>query len=389
MIDLLREGIRPMSEDDRTAWCWKVVNALESIHFDDLAVDLFAAKMKAKMAAARDKGRSGWDDPTQCSADVLKPMFLAHVEKGDPVDVANFCMMLDHYGASTKPVVAKCDLCDDTGSLDHAGFGMDPCWRCAAPKVASDTGAGLREDDYIKRIAALLLGSVNAPEQEIYRIAREIAALATPTDATALPTDVQRLVRAARVVAFEDEDPEAKQELVDASELFADRVPWEDEPDTDATDGATGGGEVPCDFWLGDCRRCGKRADRDNQLEPCARPRGPFAPLVEPWTNDAHALASELRRVANGWGEGFRIVQLLRDAADQIDTTATTPGGDLLEQAARVAEDEAEGARVLHNAAAQDRDRDGTNIHGEAWRVGKQIAARIRALKPAGDGGEA
>lgn len=63
-------------------------------HPDDLAVDAFAAAMKAKMAEARAKGRGGWEDPAQCSADDLSRMLRDHVEKGDPRDVANFCMML-------------------------------------------------------------------------------------------------------------------------------------------------------------------------------------------------------------------------------------------------------------------------------------------------------
>jgi NTP pyrophosphatase (non-canonical NTP hydrolase) len=64
-------------------------------HPDDLAVDRFAVAMKKKLALARANGRSGWDDPTQCSAEDLSRMLREHVEKGDPRDVANFCMMLD------------------------------------------------------------------------------------------------------------------------------------------------------------------------------------------------------------------------------------------------------------------------------------------------------
>lgn len=42
--------------------------------------------------------------------------------------------------------------------------------------------------------------------------------------------DVADLVTAARIVAFEDQSPEALKRLDVASEAFADRVPWEDEP---------------------------------------------------------------------------------------------------------------------------------------------------------------
>lgn len=46
-----------------------------------------------------------------------------------------------------------------------------------------------------------------------------------------LTPDVRRLIIAARVVAFEDQGREALKELDEASEAFADRVPWDDEPE--------------------------------------------------------------------------------------------------------------------------------------------------------------
>lgn len=64
------------------------------VHPDHAAVDAFADAMKVKMADARAKGRGGWEDPAQCSAEDLSRMLRDHVEKGDPRDVANFCMML-------------------------------------------------------------------------------------------------------------------------------------------------------------------------------------------------------------------------------------------------------------------------------------------------------
>ncbi len=79
-------------------------------HPDDLAVDAFATAMKAKMADARAKGRGGWEDPAQCTADDLSRMLRDHVDKGDPRDVANFCMMLHQRGeaiAARQPVGEK------------------------------------------------------------------------------------------------------------------------------------------------------------------------------------------------------------------------------------------------------------------------------------------
>lgn len=63
-------------------------------HPDDAAVDRFATAMKAKLAQKRDEGRSGWDDKDDCSQLFLSQLLREHVEKGDPLDVGNFAMML-------------------------------------------------------------------------------------------------------------------------------------------------------------------------------------------------------------------------------------------------------------------------------------------------------
>ena len=70
----------------------------EKPHADDLAVDRFAAAMKAKLAQKRAEGRGGWNDKEDCHAHYLSKLLRDHVEKGDPVDVANFAMMLHQRG---------------------------------------------------------------------------------------------------------------------------------------------------------------------------------------------------------------------------------------------------------------------------------------------------
>lgn len=75
-------------------------------HTDDIAVDSFAAIMKQKLAAKRLDGRHGWEDADPLhgiSQDEISGMLREHVEKGDPVDVANFCMMLHHRGETIMP----------------------------------------------------------------------------------------------------------------------------------------------------------------------------------------------------------------------------------------------------------------------------------------------
>ena len=72
----------------------------EPAHADDIAVDRFAAAMKAKLAQKRAEGRGGWDDPEQCSIALLSRLLVEHIDKGDPVDVGNLAMMIHQRGGS-------------------------------------------------------------------------------------------------------------------------------------------------------------------------------------------------------------------------------------------------------------------------------------------------
>lgn len=87
-------------------------SAPQATHPDDAAVDRFAAAMKDKLASARAKGRSGWEDKEQCNQDSLALDLRRHVNKGDPVDVGNFAMMLHQRGESTKLRPLSQDLVD-------------------------------------------------------------------------------------------------------------------------------------------------------------------------------------------------------------------------------------------------------------------------------------
>lgn len=69
-------------------------------HQDDIDVQRFAQAMKTKMALKRDEGRGGWQ---QCAPDELWRMLQDHVQKGDPVDIANFAMMIWHVQKRTPP----------------------------------------------------------------------------------------------------------------------------------------------------------------------------------------------------------------------------------------------------------------------------------------------
>lgn len=103
------------------------MNNAEPQHPDDVAIDLFAAKLKAKMKLAREKGHGGWDHPLDCNNVRLSDMLIEHVKKGDPVDVANFCMMLSHREASITPSTINpgAPQVSITGSVDEIDA---PAW---------------------------------------------------------------------------------------------------------------------------------------------------------------------------------------------------------------------------------------------------------------------
>lgn len=94
-------------------------------HPDDAAVDLFAVAMKAKLASARAKGRSGWDDPAACSVEFLADLLVNHVGKGNPgnfEDIANLAMMLHQRGADPTVLahavtLTTCSRCKGHGMI--------------------------------------------------------------------------------------------------------------------------------------------------------------------------------------------------------------------------------------------------------------------------------
>lgn len=79
-------GCRSVGECKHNSWA--EIKALYSL------VDAFADVMKYKLLlAAVDKMKSGWNDP-RWSEDEIVNALREHVDKGDPVDVANFAAFL-------------------------------------------------------------------------------------------------------------------------------------------------------------------------------------------------------------------------------------------------------------------------------------------------------
>ncbi len=58
---------------------------------DNEAVDKLAQAMKNKLAKKREQGYKGWET---CKHGDLVQLLINHVDKGDPIDVANFCAFL-------------------------------------------------------------------------------------------------------------------------------------------------------------------------------------------------------------------------------------------------------------------------------------------------------
>lgn len=100
LIDQQAQRIADL-EAERDEWKQNARPVPAQAHRDDQAVDNFACAMRRKLALARAKGRGGWDDPAQCGVETLARMLVEHVRKGDPVDMANFAMMLHQRGAGT------------------------------------------------------------------------------------------------------------------------------------------------------------------------------------------------------------------------------------------------------------------------------------------------
>lgn len=136
-------------------------------HPDDAAVDRFAAAMKAKLAKARDKGRGGWDDPAQCSAEFLAKLLIEHLTKGNAgtfEDVANFAMMLHQRGADPQVLAAaaspaQSDVQRLREALDHI-IGLSRALRVGGPDPMDLEGLSNALEEAVDTAHAALAASI-------------------------------------------------------------------------------------------------------------------------------------------------------------------------------------------------------------------------------------
>lgn len=162
------------------------LQARSAEHPDDIAVDRFAAAMKAKLAQKRREGRGGWQNRDECSAERLSSMLRDHVGKGDPVDVANFAMMLHQRG-------------DRITSAEPAG--EEPVARYSNPEVGAlatvlfEAFKRAEPEEGISKFPASYMAT--------FADMAHAAICARPSLRPATPTNPERLVEA-RAQAFEE-----------------------------------------------------------------------------------------------------------------------------------------------------------------------------------------
>lgn len=97
-----------MRQDPQGPWVMKVdvMGHARSAHSDGEALALFTGKMHERLVDARKQGRSGWDQPGECSVDILAALLIKAVADGDLASVANYAMMLEQRSADTSVLPA-------------------------------------------------------------------------------------------------------------------------------------------------------------------------------------------------------------------------------------------------------------------------------------------
>ncbi|MDM5100372.1 hypothetical protein [Aeromonas salmonicida] len=163
-------------------------------HPDDAAVDRFVVAMKAKLAAAREKGRGGWDDPNACSVEYLADLLVNHLAKGNTgtfEDVANFAMMLHQRGAdpailASAATLTTCTRCEGNGmiggvtgqtpeSMDFWEAGCPDCDGRGKVKLSARTITEGQEFELTTVLQAIANGFSDDPAHDAAALLKRIA----------------------------------------------------------------------------------------------------------------------------------------------------------------------------------------------------------------------
>lgn len=89
-------------ETEKNGLLWHAEAHPVTKHPDDIAVDAFSVAMKIKLAKKRTEGKFGWQSSLWTTEQISWQLW-AHLNKGDPVDVANYCMFLSARNALISP----------------------------------------------------------------------------------------------------------------------------------------------------------------------------------------------------------------------------------------------------------------------------------------------
>lgn len=129
-------------------------------HGDEIAIDLFAQAMKEKMAKKRTGGLDIWRDNEKCSQKSLSQALAHHVQKGDPIDVANFAMMLHQRGETIaldfKPIGVRRTGCGSSMTDEQLAAA-----RAKRPALLSCCPERKMISVYATPLAAQMIGNSN------------------------------------------------------------------------------------------------------------------------------------------------------------------------------------------------------------------------------------
>jgi len=140
-------------------------------HPDDIAVHLFAEKMRTRLAEKRAAGYRGWNDPNECTIERLRALYLRAVAKGDLVNVANYAMMLSQRGVEQAPAMDPVGA-DGTAMTsfqvfcDAEGVDAEGAYRAEIdPVFSSGFRAGLFANPYRENLATVQWGHLGSTSQ--------------------------------------------------------------------------------------------------------------------------------------------------------------------------------------------------------------------------------
>jgi hypothetical protein len=94
LVFLLRKHFSPLIERLAPRVSEKSINEYSDERADIEGCKRFQEAMLKKLSIKRAEGKYGWNNPDVCSTQDLAVWLEEHFKKGDPVDIANYCMMI-------------------------------------------------------------------------------------------------------------------------------------------------------------------------------------------------------------------------------------------------------------------------------------------------------